>query len=424
MSINAPHTDLFKRSTKEIQFWCRTGEEPKAANQDMKYYLDLQEKRLQKHNLNIEMTFEPEGDVYSSQQVLSAVPVLNSIECFSRFNQSTYFQSGNQTISYYRDSQKIYSKKKFVSLYQAIINPEPGDRHVGGTTYVCPNCGAISTLNTLQEEGCPYCGTRYIMKDLYPKVANYYCLDTTGISKEQTRYHKAIIWGGGAAISLFGTLYSLFTTDDFTIAIGIVSLLLGTLLGAFLMYLGVSLFCLGKVFLQAGKSVGMLTDSAGSKQKITKNLSQYDPSFSYEYFEGKALSLARMMMFHDNLANCVQYKGQGSSSNFADLIDIQYRGRFAVESIQRNQDRIEVVLKLYLTNTIDDGKKISQKDEAIRIWMYHHVQFPVDPTYSIRKVQCPCCGGSFDAREQKTCPFCNQEYDAGINDWVVTKIQR
>lgn len=95
-----------------------------------------------------------------------------------------------------------------------------------------------------------------------------------------------------------------------------------------------------------------------------------------------------------------------------------------MESIQRNQDRIEVVLKLYLTNTIDDGKKISQKDEAIRIWMYHHVQFPVDPTYSIRKVQCPCCGGSFDAREQKTCPFCNQEYDAGINDWVVTKIQR
>lgn len=165
-------------------------------------------------------------------------------------------------------------------------------------------------------------------------------------------------------------------------------------------------------------------EAVGQRKKITRQLSQYDPAFSYEYFEGKALSLARMILFHDDLKNCVQYKGKDISHSFADLIDIQYRGGFGVQSITKNQDRIEVVLRLYLTTTMDTGSKITQKDETIKIWMYHHVEFPVDPAYSIKMVKCPCCGGSFDAGKAKECPYCNQEYDAGVHDWVVTRIER
>ncbi len=424
MNLNAPHTDLFKRFLNEIRFWYRTGKEPKSANQDMKYYLDLQEKRLQEHNLKVQVSFEPEGEVYSAHEVLSTIPVLNSIDHLSRFKQSTYFQSGNQTITYYREDRQIYRKEKFLTLYQVILDPEPGDRHVGGTTYVCPNCGAISTLETLQAQGCTYCGTRYVMKDLYPKVTNYYCLDNSGISQETSRHHRSIILAVAALFGIFCTIYSQSSSDDFTVFTAILSLLFCGAIGVFLTYFCISLFYLGKLLTQAGKSIKVLKGSAGSKRKITKELSQFDPSFSYEYFEGKALSLARLIMFHNDLPNCVQYQGTDSSDAFADLIDIQYQGGLGVESIQRKHDRIEVNLRLYLINTIDTGKKIKEEEETVRIRMYHNVASPVDPTFSIRKVQCPCCGGSFDAREQKCCPFCNQEYDAGINDWVVTQIER
>ena len=36
----------------------------------------------------------------------------------------------------------------------------------------CPHCGAPSTISMLQS-GCKYCGTKFIMSELYPKVMNY-----------------------------------------------------------------------------------------------------------------------------------------------------------------------------------------------------------------------------------------------------------
>lgn len=48
--------------------------------------------------------------------------------------------------------------------------------------------------------------------------------------------------------------------------------------------------------------------------------------------------------------------------------------------------------------------------------MYHNAEFPLDRSFSIAKVQCSNCGGSFDARKEKCCPYCDQPYDAGIHD--------
>lgn len=423
-SEQTPHANLFARFIKELQLWCRTGKEPAGADQDMRYYLDLQEKRLKEHNLQVDRRFEPDGKVYSSYQVMNSIPLLNAANYFSRFRRSTYFQFGNETVSYYRDSKEIYSKNKTVTMYQTIIDPEPGDRHVGETSYICPNCGAISTVKTLQEEGCPYCGTRFIMKDLYPKVTNYYCLENNNLDNKRQKRHKRIVWGGAALVSLFFTLQSVSRGEGMTALSAVMAFVLGSLISALAIHLCVSLFYLGGLIVGSFKSVGVTGASAGTKRKITNRLSQYNPSFSYEYFEGKALSLARMILFHDDLSNCVQYKGKDLSNQFAELIDVQYRGGMGVQSIRANADRIEVVLNLYLTDTIDNGKKITVKNETVRIWMYHNVRFPVDPAFSIRKVQCPCCGASFDARTIKACPYCHQEYDAGINDWVVTRIER
>ncbi len=417
MNSNTPHTDLFKRFIKEIQLWYRTGKEPKSGSQDMKYALQLQEKQMKSHHLRAEMRFEPESEVSSSAQVLNAVPVLNA---FAKFLQDTCFQSGTQTITYYRDEQQIFRREKHVTIYENILEPEPGDRQSGGTPYSCPNCGAVSTLSILQEKGCPYCSTRYFMKDLYPRVSNFYSLDSASLSDKQAKRHKGVIAIGAVVISLIATVYGCFAGTVDSLLIGIASFLGGLLIGAFAMYLGMAMIYLVYSFVQAGKSISVVKGSVGAKKKLSK----LDPSFSYEYFEGKALSLTRMILFHDDLENCPQYRGNGSFDEFSDLIDIQYRGGFGVESIRKNQDRIEAVLKLFLTNTYDNGRKLTEKDEKIRIRMYHRGNLPVNPTFSIRAVQCPNCGGSFDARETKVCPFCSEQYDAGLSDWVVTEIQK
>lgn len=43
--------------------------------------------------------------------------------------------------------------------------------------YICPNCNNIVKIEELESEGCSYCGTKFLMSQLYPKVTNYYILE-------------------------------------------------------------------------------------------------------------------------------------------------------------------------------------------------------------------------------------------------------
>lgn len=193
-NVRESHKNLFKVFLKEVQLWSKTGKEPKNGNHDLNYYLELQENRLKKHNLKLDVSFKPDGEFCSSSRILSQIPVVNSTDVFSRFQQSTYFQSVNQTTAYYRGNQKIYNKTGCLSMYQIIEDPDPEDRNAGSTSYVCPNCGAISTLDTLQQEGCPYCGMHFLMKDLYPKVSNYYVWILVVFLISRTRLIRGEYW--------------------------------------------------------------------------------------------------------------------------------------------------------------------------------------------------------------------------------------
>lgn len=59
--------------------------------------------------------------------------------------------------------------------------PELGDWR--NETYVCPNCGNITKIAALEDEGCAYCGTHFLMAQLYPKVTNFYILDNLSVKK-------------------------------------------------------------------------------------------------------------------------------------------------------------------------------------------------------------------------------------------------
>ena len=50
----------------------------------------------------------------------------------------------------------------------------------------CPHCGAASTLGEL-EDGCEYCGTKFVMSELYPKVSNFFI---TRHEDRTERYNK------------------------------------------------------------------------------------------------------------------------------------------------------------------------------------------------------------------------------------------
>ena len=66
----------------------------------------------------METTYEPRTDVLSTYKTLSRISSAHLV----RFQQSTYCQSEDKTVSYYRNNKKIYSKKDVLTMYQIILD--------------------------------------------------------------------------------------------------------------------------------------------------------------------------------------------------------------------------------------------------------------------------------------------------------------
>ena len=47
-----------------------------------------------------------------------------------------------------------------------------------------------------------------------------------------------------------------------------------------------------------------------------------------------------------------------------------------------------------------------------------------DPGFSIHRVSCPSCGGSFDAVYKRDCPYCGNPYDLKKKDWIVQDMRK
>ncbi len=411
---------LFTSFLRGIENWSRTGQEPKEGDQDVRYYLDLQEHRLKDRRITMEYRF-PQG----SLPVTQAGKVLGG--AVNPYGHSLHFSSCCETVSFSRDGTKLYSKERDVTFYQTIIEPQAGMEHLAEQTYVCPNCAAIAHIGELLDTGCPYCGTRYIMSDLYPKVTNFYTLESMPDGeKVEKETHRRVVIGAVvmAAVVVLLNLKDLFADDFYGPIALIFPTLMGAALGAFFGYISYSFTLLGKLFHQAGKSMPVLTGTFGARKKLTESIQRFDPSFSYEYFEGKALSLFRIVAFSSAPESFVQYEGGPLNGLFSNLVDSAYRGGIGIDSLRVEGESLIAQVRLYLTNYYDTGKRVERKDEVIHMRLRHKAAWKVEPGFSIVKVTCHGCGGSFDATRQRTCPYCGAEYDSEREDWMVTGIAK
>jgi rubrerythrin len=55
--------------------------------------------------------------------------------------------------------------------------------------------------------------------------------------------------------------------------------------------------------------------------------------------------------------------------------------------------------------------------------MRKRIKEPTELGFSFAAVNCPSCGASFDARNEKVCPYCNTEYLHEEHDWIITDLK-
>lgn len=405
--------ELFVKFTEQLGEWSRTGKEPESGDWNIRAYLDMQEHRLQKAGLKRTADYVINEDV---QQIGDyAIGVL-----LNGYNQKVNLALGTEKISYIHNNEEIFRETKKVSVYQLIKHPLPDKEDWKNETYVCPNCGNISKVATLEKEGCPFCGTHFLMSQLYPKVTNFYILDHTLSKKLSFKFFLKLIAGCFIAATVL-TLLLFFSLsidgsnvlENYSKSEVVLTMYLGTFIWGLL---------LSPIIQLAGKSIPVMIGMAGAKAKITFELQKFDPAFRYDYFEGKALSLLRMVIYADHPEEFIQYEGKGLAPSMGNIVDMKYRGGLGVEKIEKTDGYIVVKLKVYMENIYFNGSKIMSKDEVVHLHMRHRAKRKAQPDFSIVKVSCHGCGGSFDATKYRYCPYCGSQYDAGIDDWTVLDI--
>lgn len=400
---------IYRAFTGELEEWSRTDKTPATGNQDIRYYLELQRERLRKRGLRMEYRFRLRGEhldnIYST--------TYKDRIYTNKMTSSSYLQK----TTFSRDGKVLYEKEDTQRFFQTITWME---QQRPEETYCCPNCGAVSPIKTLLD-GCPYCHTRFLMSDLFPKVTGY-CLVHDFFMNEKEAKRKSFRWVLGGILVTF--LLALPATVRDSGLIGLPLCLLASIpMGAFSGYFTMSVCMLFHLMGAAAGQAVRLPNVAGTKQKINRLLQPYDPNFSFEHFSGKIVNLLKIMIYTDDVSNSPVYDGQGTIPNFSTIVESVYQGSMGFNKGWVKDGYCYLDLDVYMSD-IYDGKIIHRQSDMFRIVVCKSIKKGEDLGFSIKKVQCTGCGGSFDATRKRICPYCGNSYHLGEDDWVVLSIKK
>ncbi len=416
LTWSASRGSLFEKFAVNLAKYTKTGEIPPEGDQDIRYCLELQNRRLKNKGVTMQYSFVPRGHFAGDDKILRK---WNDEHYASRWECRTC----KMERSLFRGSKKEYRNRKNVIFYQTITDVnEP--QLVGGDVYTCPSCGAATTFAGLQK-GCPYCGACFQMSDIFPVVSNYYILEDGGFTEEES---KAYMRKYMVVTGILFFIYVLFQYRHQLIGPGgslaliLLTALVSSVLGGVVMGWLISAFALlGKAIWEAGRSLPLLP-SLGSGPWFVRQMKQYSPEFSWEYFSNKVISMLKMIIFTDELSDLPVYEGEPLGDMFKDVVDVFYTGAVVLKKFRVEGDFCYVTVNIFLDNLYDNGKRIFQKRNKYCMQVKRNIGKPVNMHFSIKHLQCKSCGASFDATKEKHCPGCGNAYDLGDEDWIVTSI--
>ena len=406
--------NIFENFTKELVSFTKIGGLPESGDQDVHYYMELQSKRLKKRRINMSYDITPRkdfGKIEQQNRKWSDEIYVNKME----------WHPCSLIKCFTKDEKKLYKKEQKKIFYQYITYAKEGS-NMGEELYTCPSCGAVSRVKEL-EEGCAYCGTRFEMDDLFPKVTNYFFVPDSGNEEESHADMKKNIVSSMIGMSVIMSIICLFTTNTIFDAVGI-GIMTGVITGIPVGWgISVATLLFG-VASQAKDTTGMLFNTIGSKGRFVNKMKKYSPEFSYEYFTGKVLSLLNMILYSEDVQELANYTGSQTGELYPDVIDSTYMGAVALKKFQVIGDYAEVDVEAYVENMYDKERYVKRKVDKYRMHLRKNIQVPIDYHFSIKKITCKNCAGSYDATKYKTCPSCGAKYEIGDEDWVVTNIER
>lgn len=397
-----------ERMAVKMQSFARTGITPDIAGADLSYALKLQYARWKAKGLESSIEIVPYG------QGKPHMPTMGSRWNDEKYSHERRVDVGKKTQKYFKDGVCIHTRENIVTIYAIVTNTTAENSVVENDFYCCPSCGASSRIKELMT-GCPYCQTKFQIPDLFPKVTNFYFYEQ---DSSEPKIIESAAKIGGIAFPLLEVIVGIVKHDMTAILIAPLLIPAGAFMGIAL----VAFPFLGYVIYKGAQGIGEIRGSKKAERKIGKRIKAIDRTFSYKLFEGQLISFLKMTLFSDDVKNLACFEGTHIPEKYNDLIDMGYQGAVTLKDIETTGDVVKLNMNVLLRNTYFVNNKIKVKDEKIVLQVAKKVSAPTYAGFSIKKIECKNCGGSFDGSHQRICPFCQNVYDMKEESWVITKI--
>lgn len=389
------------------------GNVPENASSDFAYYLESHRKRLAKTGIRAVKKIEKIEDDIDSGLTKSAGP----------YTLDMTYKECNYETDYYKDDVFLAkSDKETETLYCNILNKQDYVEETIG----CPNCGHTAGAKTFVN-GCPMCGTRFKTFKFFPCVTSFYTLPKFVERNKVETSMKSVVKAGiilAVLVAIGVFIYNWITTGSIGAGIffGLIAGLLTGWLGTIMLYLlfsvilGITAF--SKMFAQAAETTD-LQAARLTKNKFVNDMNRYFSDFSFEYFEGKVVSLLRAIIFAEDRSNLSIYKGKENLGYFDEVVDTEYRGAIKYDGSTVVGDILHVRITAYVVCTVYSEGKLSFHQRNFRMELVRRLKSVEDLGFSIHAVNCKTCGATFDAMHEEKCPHCGNPYLLLDDDWVV-----
>ena len=395
-----------------------TGQNIPFADSDITYLMRLQRNRIISKGVDLDYNIYSRGkdlDHFTLGSSWKDAHYESSV-CFNRCGIKRIVRKDGKTA--FRDDRKSV-------IYETVTDVMNGV-HPDNDPFSCPNCGAVSTVAGLQN-GCSYCGTRFRMDELFPKITSYYFLDDAGLTKKEfAKMYFICYLITVVSIYLTGCIlrwdaYSpFFLMTHPTKLIGtFLAIVFGSIPAGYILltYVLIIRFII-KTVSAAGKM-----GTAGSRAQFEARMKRISPEFSFEYFTSKAISLIKTAIFSDNEQELMFYEGQPLDPRMKDIIDLNYGGALGCQRVIDEGNFVTVVTKAYFDILYASENKVYYKSQAFTATFRRRTDIPVNFNFSMTRIACPSCGASFDATKIKNCPYCGNQYNMISDDWALIELK-
>ncbi|MCR5461200.1 MAG: hypothetical protein K6F51_15150 [Acetatifactor sp.] len=412
----ADSNNIYERFIEQLDEAMSGEKELTEGDQDTRYALKLQQERLREKGTKLRYHITPRGFTSNGQNLPRKWKDKHYV------SEVAYYTS-----MWERDiavgNGRPFRQKSKMTIYETKTDVI-GGVNVEDEIYVCPGCGAPSKIKDLLG-GCQYCGSRFQMSELYPKITSHYLVKDFSFAGNEMKYYLMKFMIGTGIVILIGMLIGMASRGELSpLRIGslIGTILISAFMGVVMGYFLASITLLFKLFFEAGKTVPMM-GAIGAGKRFEAFMKRYSPEFSYEYLTGKTVALLKMIMFAKNPQELPFYVGAPLGGRFQDLVDVIFRGAMGYKGMREKDGYLHVTVDVFLENAyVTNGRVRAGVNEKLRVTLVKNLNVPIQYNFSIKKLECPTCHASFDATKNKTCPYCGATYRIEDADWAVESV--